>query len=129
GAPDDWNDHMAMLDYGFERFIRRELAAPGSEAYEIPVVGGEAEFVSCSNTDALSVVTEIGASQAEKTVELKRFYYAPISEGEVLGYVTFRADGEILGRIEIKADQAVAQKSDEGFFTRLLNRIRGIGGK
>jgi len=129
GAPDDWNDHMSMLNYGFERFVCRELAAPGSETYEIPVVGGEAEFVRCSNTAPLSVVTEIGAPDIEKTVELKRFYYAPVSAGEILGYVTFRSGGEVLGRVEIKAETDLAQKSDEGIIARLLNWFKGIGGK
>ncbi len=126
GAPDDWNDHAALYDYGFEKFDRVELSAVGEDAFVMPVVGGEADFIHCRNNEPLYAVLPTDEIAVEREVELKRFYYAPISEGEVLGYVTFRNGGEVVGRVEIVAENAVGVAEEKSIFDRISDWFKEI---
>ena len=84
-APDDWQDHRRMLDYGFSRLEARTLADPGEFSYEIPVIGGNQARVKVSNEKKLSIILEKGDSEVRSVVRLNRYYAAPIKIGEVLG--------------------------------------------
>ncbi len=39
-APDDWNDHTALLDYGFGQFTVRRLLAQGEYVGAVPLLSG-----------------------------------------------------------------------------------------
>jgi len=129
GAPDDWNDHIALFDYGFTKYECIQLADAGQENYTLPVIGGEAEFVSCRNPDALHAIIETGSPAVEKTVELKRFYYAPVHTGDVLGYAVFTLNGIEIGRAPLIAVHDVPQLTEKGFFERIADRIAAWFGK
>ena len=45
--------------------------------------------------------------QIECTVELDRFTFAPVTEGETVGYLVYRLDGEIIAKIPITASYSV----------------------
>lgn len=102
-APDDWNDHKAMLDYGFTKYECVSLADPEGLSYTLPVVGGEVPQVSAANKDGFSVCLPIDSENITNTVELKHFYYAPINAGDVLGNVTFYNNGVKIGSVELTA--------------------------
>ena len=44
-APDDWNDHMNLYDYGFAQLAERTYTA-GFQPISLPVVGGEKKCIS-----------------------------------------------------------------------------------
>jgi len=126
GAPDDWNDHMALFDYGFEKFECTELASAGSESFTLPVIGGEAEFIECTNSAPMRAVVEKGGAVIGKTVELKRFYYAPITAGDLLGYVSYTVNGSEIGRLELYAQSDVPVTAQKGMLERIADFFRGI---
>lgn len=39
-APDDWNDHMRLLDYGFSQYRMASLLQKGDPVMEIPILSG-----------------------------------------------------------------------------------------
>ena len=45
-APDDWNDHIALFEYGFSQLETRAITPDGT-LYAVPVVGGAASSVVC----------------------------------------------------------------------------------
>ena len=83
-APDDWNDHLAMMEYGFsrvERFGTPETPFSGS----LPVTGGMAKEVPVygeQETGAPLLTQE--ADRVVRCVELPRFLYAPVQEGDAV---------------------------------------------
>lgn len=83
-APDDWNDHSEMLDYGFSLLEPMEVMP---ESFTIPVFGGSSE--------RLEVIPEkneiIGIAEGEEKYirieyHLPAFLYADIRAGEQVGF-------------------------------------------
>ena len=110
-APDDWNDHRKMLDYGFERVICKTLAEPYSLSYKIPVVGGNEDYLTCTNTNGLKYVTVDDSINITSRVFVDRFYFAPINNGEKIGHITYYNNGEEIGSLDLIATNAVDQKT------------------
>lgn len=109
-APDDWNDHIALFDYGFAQFETRALV-PDDTAFTVPVVGGAASSVPC----AVQTETEArmyAQAQAEATVALPRFVYAPVSSGDTLGELVWRVGDTVVARAPIVAQESVGAAED-----------------
>ena len=120
--PDDWRDHAAMLEYGLESYVCCELADPGSLAFPVSVVGGEAAFVTASNRDALSVCMNAGAAEPRRVVNLDRFIFAPVSAGDKLGYVEwFDEDGKSLGTVDLYAAETIPAHRTPGMWERITD--------
>ncbi len=107
-APDDWNDHIKMLDYGFSFYEMKKLATTGEFAYRLPVISGSATDVSVKNTDSLSMVLKKGAN-VSYDVELPRYLIAPVNEGDVIGKIVFRSGENEIAELNLVA----TEKSDK----------------
>jgi len=119
-APDDWNDHAKMLDYGFENTVKvlmddtqltGTIAAVGGENGRLQVKGNTAGYVTVGKSQV---------SNIQKTICLPRFVYAPLSDGDTVGYVGYYLDGRKIGSVEIAAAETVSYAEKEGFFEKLF---------
>lgn len=43
GAPDDWNDHKKLLDFGFSQYRMTEIATAGEVLCTVPIAAGSAQ--------------------------------------------------------------------------------------
>jgi len=100
-APDDWNDHTVMLDYAFSRYERITLLREGELSLSLPLAGSLQSSVACTNSRAIYATVPEGLAGFEKTVELKRFEFAPVEKGELVGRIIFRYDGKIIAQSDI----------------------------
>lgn len=98
GAPDDWNDHMALYDWGFDRYVTGNVT--GQLRYTVPLYGGEAETVVLTADPLVQFLPK----DAELTlrVELPPFVLAPVRAGETGGRVTVLWNGEELGSAALR---------------------------
>lgn len=121
GAPDDWNDHAKMLDYGFERYERKILAEKGELTLPLSVVGGNTDQLLAANTDELSVMLTKRHGNITWRVEADHTLYAPIARGTVVGRVIYSCDGEDIASSDLVALTEVPYKKAEkkGFFAWL----------
>ena len=108
GAPDDWRDHTAMLDYGFACYHEVTLCEEGFFSAPLPVAAGEREYVMVENTDALTVTLPKTHGSIRCVVELPRFAFAPIRDGQTVGRLIFYeeiAEGGLrpLGEVPLSA--------------------------
>ena len=103
-APDDWNDHKTLLDYGFSAFESVELCTADEFRMPMSVIGGCESYVMLSNAEARRVTLPTGHGKILRTVEMPRFAYAEIAEGEVVGQVVWRCDRDGDGYAEIIAE-------------------------
>lgn len=103
-APDDWNDHTAMFDYGFTQFESVLLCEKEAFLRPMPLAGGTDDYVMLCNRDEVRLTLPVGHSEITHTVEAARFEYAPISAGEILGKVVYRCDTDQDGKAEIIAE-------------------------
>ncbi len=105
--PDDWNDHEALLDYGFSQ-LKSQKIDDSSCRLEENVVGGIEPFVTVSGTEGEKIV--IGSSDhLTRTVELPQFLYAPVKTGQVVGCVRYDCGGKTVARTELVAEENVAR--------------------
>lgn len=120
-APDDWNDHEKLLDYGFEGFTRRALT--DASIFTVPVEGGAAGYV-CAAADYVSAVLEKDGEELRSELSLPRFLYAPIKRGDKIGSVKFYRGETLIARADIRALTDVKRKSAGGM-SELIRKIFG----
>ncbi len=124
-APDDWDDHTRMLDYGFSRYTTRTLCDAGDLLHPLPLVGGTDAYVMLSNEEALSVTLPVDAGRIEERIECPRFEYAAVYEGDVCGYAIFLSDTdrdgetEEIARLPLRALYTVEKQPKKGFWAWL----------
>ena len=119
-APDDWDDHTKMLDYGFSLYEKRTVAAAGDISYTLPVLrGGEVVSITVRNTEALSVVCKKGdGADTEKHIRLTRYTAAPVRCGDVLGEAIFTSGERVIGSVKLRATEDVAAEERKHWFRR-----------
>ena len=130
-APDDWNDHTKLLDYGFSQYQRITLCE--AEEYLIPlaIVGGVDDYVMIGNVDDLQVILPSSHGSILVTVESPRFEYAAIQSGDRLGRVLFQCDvegnGQIqtVGEVDLVSRYSVAKKKTKKSFWQWLKGLFG----
>lgn len=126
-APDDWNDHEKLLDYGFSRISRHTpLEAYGVER-TLPVVGGEVGTVRAVNLTPFSFIGENGDHAFEIRIVLPRFLYAPVPWGAQVGKAVILDHGEEIGCVPLTAIEGVpAKKERKGLLPRLISWLGSL---
>ncbi len=113
----DWRDHRAMLDLGFSLYESVSLAKAGELAFDIHVVGGEAENVRVSNEGSLCLTLPKNHGEITVSTELERFIYAGLPAGSRAGRAVFFLDGEKIGELALYTEECIPKKSvKRGFF-------------
>ncbi len=112
GAPNDWQDHTEMLDYGFSLYDAVTLCEPGFYNAPMPLVSGTHEYVMVENVDTLTVTLPRDHGRIECVVERRRFDFAPLAVGDTVGRLCFyevTAQGErrLLGEVPLVAAYTV----------------------
>ncbi len=102
-APNDWNDHTNMLDYGFDRLENVVLANEGSVLFRLPVACGNVDSVTIANKDSLSLVMLKGHPDIECRVQTKtgRILFAPIDCNVYIADAVFFVEGKEIARLPL----------------------------
>lgn len=119
-APDDWNDHRTLYDYGFSRVTRQEVALP--QGMTLPVVGGESAEIPL-RADTIPIV---GADSTEIDFQLLAppFVYAPVAQGEEVAQLCLSYHGRVVDMIPLYAAESVEAIPTERKSPSLWDRIR-----
>lgn len=107
-APDDWNDHREMLDFGFSHYERVTLAETGDFTAPLPLTGGTADYAIAANAEEMSVMLNRSHGEITYRIEAPHVLVAPIRVGDRLGRVVYLCDGE-----EIASSPLIAVNSVE----------------
>ena len=103
GAPDDWNDHRALLDYGFRHYSSVPLCTAGQCFYQPPVVSGDLRKVILITKENLRATLAGETDGITFTVECPRFLWALPTPGQSIGCVVFYKNGIFLAKTELIA--------------------------
>ena len=103
-APDDWNDHTALLDYGFDNY---EAVTLGDFCMDMPVISGKKTVVCCAAKEKKTVLLPKERSDIKMVVEMYPFVYAPVVNGDSLGDIVYYLDDKEIARIEILATETI----------------------
>lgn len=98
--PNDWQDHVQLLDYGFSAFTPRTVLAAGQTLGSVPVISGVEAKVDIVAQEHL----EYPLAKQEQMVlrlNLPEFVYAPVLAGERAGTVSVLVDGVEMASIPV----------------------------
>ena len=88
-APDDWNDHTRLFDYGFSAYESVLLAPKGSLSIQWDCAGGTSPTVTLTNAEELRITLPRDYGKPEMVItSTSPFAYAPVKPGEHLATVT-----------------------------------------
>lgn len=124
-APNDWNDHQQLYEYGFSSVCRVVLCEEGELVSNLPVVGGVKSTVSVMLSKRLeAVVSPNEVSQLSVTYYLPRFLYAPISERTIVGTAVLSKNKEVFASVPLQVLSTVNAPKPKGFrsfFTHIFS--------
>lgn len=126
-APDDWNDHQKLLDYGFTKLTSLPIDDSGYST-ALAVVGGTSGSVMiCGAAGSDVVVNSDDSSKIKRTVEMPRFVYAPVEAGQVVGSVHYTIDEKTIAVTELVAKEKVCQLTiQKNIFEIFLDGIKNL---
>lgn len=125
-APDDWNDHKSMLNWGFDSYVRVRLAGEREYRMTMPVTGGLADWTVCTNTDAIEVTLPASHGRITCSVEAPRFLFAPVTSGTVVGRLIYYCDGAVIGESQLITAVDVERRIVRSGFFEWLRRLFGL---
>lgn len=106
---DDWNDHMALLDYGFASY-RMETAVPvGRVVASVLVQGGTAVSVPLAAAEDLCYPLT-GEEKLKVVARVPLSVDAPVVPGQVIGEVCAYLEDQEVARVDLAAVAPSAKK-------------------
>lgn len=107
-APDDWNDHTAMLDFGFSGFQQTTLVEEGQRLGTVSVIGGAAKTADvAAGTSFCMPMAESETFRLD--LHVPAFCYAPVEAGKPAGTASVEIGETIVGEIPLYYTESVAQ--------------------
>lgn len=123
---DDWNDHTALLDWGFQAF--RMFEGEGI-SYVLPVFSGEAKACAVVPQTPPRLLLRAGETPKIRAA-LPRFVFAPLQEGQSLGTLTLTAPDGTQESVPLVCAGAVpADKAMPLSFPERLARFWRLAGR
>ena len=99
-APDDWNDHKALLERGFADFSLRQIVAEGEVLGHRYIVGGDGTQVPLVAAKSFSYALAAG-EEIDLVLSPQLFSYAPVRGGAAEGCAYAVLDGQVVGQIPL----------------------------
>lgn len=114
---DDWNDHIKMLDYGFESVTCRNIIKKGSYIATIPVKDGEKEFVKLYAAKDIDVTLKSNEKcDVEFKYDLLPEAVAPAFYGASFGKVHIFVNGKNIRSVDAVTRDTVTKKQRKNPF-------------
>lgn len=128
-AADDWNDHIKMFEKGFACAKRVKLT-DFTDTIEVKTVGGITDSISC-RLSAPPECTSVNGSlpDIDERIYIPDFVYAPVMQGDEVGYVEYSAYGEVFCRRAIVAEQACPYKKSDvkkPLYSRFIDLLKKL---
>ena len=107
-APDDWNDHIAMLNDGFKGYETKVIVEKGMSLGYYEIAGGDAGYA-----EIIAAEEFIYPLAEDETVSFvfpkPGFIYAPVVRGQSAGVVYVCINGVAIGACPVEFDRTVEQ--------------------
>lgn len=124
-APDDWNDHIKLMDYGFSRV---KLHAIEVECPCVDVVGADKSSVKTRLTKELCIPYCGDIPSYTKNIYTDHFVYGSLRENDYLGYVEVSFSDTIIMKTylvsEESANAIISETSERTFIEKLKEFLR-----
>ena len=121
----DWNDHIALYEYGFDAVRQLELRLP--EDITADIAGGTSEKLRLVNENITYTVSTVAGNADDFTYTVLRppFLYAPVKAGEEAARLRISYFGREVDTVplyaagDVQAAPVKTKKADKGLFTKI----------
>ncbi|TDO77768.1 D-alanyl-D-alanine carboxypeptidase (penicillin-binding protein 5/6) [Halanaerobium saccharolyticum] len=119
---------IRLLDYGFNAFSKRQIAAAGDQIQNIPVAeSADKVAVGEVGKDLYVMVQKGQESEISQEVEVKDDLKAPIKKGGVLGKLTVYSGDEVISSVDVIAPQKIERANIViRLWRTTLNFVQGL---
>lgn len=114
-APDDWNDHKKMLDYGFSKVSLVPVVREGD------VLRSEDGYTYISSKNVN--IPEVSDNRYDVRLHLPEKFPVPVDKGEKVGYGEVILKGRCVENFDILSGNAVREKRKEKRFLACFIRV------
>lgn len=122
-APDDWNDHSALFDFGFENYQKLTLEGVNMS---LPVITGQKNEISLYS-DSVSMLFHRSHGEITARIEAPRMLFAPTDKGDRVGRVLYYCDGKLIATAPLYAGEDVQMiKYRFNLFEWLIDLFKGF---
>lgn len=109
GAPDDWNDHKKLLDYGFSETQKVVVSEKGEVLKKYPEEYGGLNAVTA---DRVSYADKKGhKSKCDVILHTVNKPASNVYENEKIGYAEYKINGKTVTTVDLLADKSVDMRS------------------
>lgn len=105
-APNDWNDHRALFNFGFASYKKVCFEAV---SMLLPVISGTRSEIMVGS-ESFSMILPYDYEKIEMRIEAPRFLFAPIKGGERIGKVVYICDGKEIATSPIYAREDIIKQ-------------------
>ena len=120
--PNDWNDHMEMLDAGFAQYSEVTLHKAGDTIANARVFGGDTASVPLA---AKNTVTAYLLPGEKEKLQREKICYAPVVKTAQAGSVEYRLGDCVLGRDTlVYGGESLLPAEEKSFVERIMERFR-----
>ncbi len=94
-APDDWNDHKKLMNYGFSH-IKTDENSLSADSITVPVVNSKSHSVKLKPVKSFKIPYYGKKPEYTVTYCLPKFLYGGVSVGDYVGWAEVRAENGLL---------------------------------
>lgn len=122
-APNDWEDHKKMLDYGFEVCRSDAIIKKGEKLAEVEINDAYVNLVSKDDV----ILSDITGKKEVREVRVKTIKDAkgPVNAGEKLGYAQIIQNEKIAATVDLVAESDVVGEK-ESFILRIKKWLNNL---
>lgn len=116
----DWNDHIALYDYGFSQLACYDSADADFVA-DISCVGGDADTVTVAGEESQHIIASTDeVENISRKIYCDSFLYAPVNEGEQVGRIDYVINNKVVASTRLVATENVnSLKEYSNIFTKI----------
>ena len=120
-APDDWSDHVTLLEQGFSQFAIRQIVTEGSCLGTTEILGGQYDQVTLLASEDFSYPL-MDTEQVHIQLPGPGFAYAPVAQGQPAGYAYICVDDSPVYKIPLVYGETVEMEipREKSFFEKLF---------
>ena len=131
-APNDWQDHRELYEYGFAQFHSIELDDITKPVMRISIAGGAAASVDVTLAEPPKANVRVMPFHIRRELLVRPFEYAPLDAGKVVGTARYYADETLLAEVPLVVKDAVqiarptSPQKKSGPWARLKAKIKSM---
>lgn len=122
---EDWNDHIAMFNYGFENFKSHSLVKKNQGYGCVKVKNGVENEIAVVAKEDFGVMLGADSTVSTRVSIFEDEIKAPVKKGQVLGKVQFFEKESVIGTVDLVAAEDVEKAKKPNIFWRIINWIMG----